>query len=50
VRGEGKVTEPDYIESWVRRNRGVRLDIDKDAAGCAPLTSGVWRLIESILG
>ena len=32
------MTEPDYLKSWERRNPGVRLDIDKDSAGCAPMT------------
>ena len=38
VLAEGRATEPDYLEYWDRRDSGVRLDIDKDSAGCAPMT------------
>ena len=38
VLAEGGVTEPDYMRSWNRRDSGVRLDIDKDSAGCVPKT------------
>ena len=38
VLAEGGVTEPDYLRSWDRRGSGVRLDIDKDSAGGAPMT------------
>ena len=37
ILAEGRVTEPDYLESWERRSPGVRLDIDKASAGCAPM-------------
>ena len=39
VLAEGEVTEPEYVAKWAREHRRtVDLHVDKNSAGCAPLT------------